>query len=93
MTDKATKAGTSSEKHWRALAAAIVVSAVKDYRMYRKKIRAGKELSPYDISEYQDIERFFLSSDFEFYTDMNGAELLEMLQNENTYVHTGSIID
>ena len=66
---------------WEELANAIVLQAVKDYRIARWRVRrfAHAKKSQATILE---CERFFRSGWFRLLTDLNGEELLKELRSE-----------
>lgn len=64
------------------LANAIVMQAVKDYRMARHKLcKRPKNADAKAMLE--DCERFFLSDWFETLTNVNGEIILKKLQQED----------
>ena len=66
---------------WEELANAVVMLAVKDYRLARWRIRRypGAKKSQDRIRE---CERFFRSQWFRVLTEINGEELIKQLRSE-----------
>lgn len=64
------------------LANAIVMQAVKDYRMARHKLRKRPKNADAKVM-LEGCERFFLSDWFENLTNVNGEIVLRKLQQEN----------
>ena len=64
------------------LANAIVMQAVKDYRMARHKLRKRPKNADAKVM-LEDCERFFLSDWFETLTNVNGESVLRKLQQED----------
>ena len=64
------------------LANAIVMQAVKDYRMARHKLRKCPKNADAKVM-LEDCERFFLSDWFETLTNVNGEIVLKKLQQED----------
>ena len=64
------------------LANAIVMQAVKDYRMARHKLRKRPKNADAKVM-LADCERFFLSDWFETLTNVNGEIVLKKLQQED----------
>ena len=63
------------------LAGAIILQAVKDYRMALEGLK--RHLSNYKLQYLKkDVERFFLSSWFVELTDLDGQTLMEQLRKE-----------
>ena len=63
------------------LANAIILQAVKDYRMALKSLKANSRNRTAQ-ADYADIERFFRSQWYSTLTDVNGEMLLLSLQKE-----------
>lgn len=64
------------------LANAIVMQAVKDYRMARHKLRKRPKNTDAKVM-LEDCERFFLSDWFENLINVNGEIVLRKLQQED----------
>ena len=64
------------------LANAIVMQAVKDYRMARHKLRKRPKNADAKVM-LEDCERFFFSDWFETLTNVNGEIVLKKLQQED----------
>ena len=79
----------ASDAQWQCLIEAIILSSVATYRKLRSKQRKGKELTPLEQEELQEIEKFFLGDWFAWLCDLDGAELLKQLQNETKRIKTG----
>lgn len=63
------------------LANAVVLQAVKDWRMAVKKLKRGKK--NYDAERIKEqTEEFFLSNRFSYFTLTDGRALLEKLKKE-----------
>ena len=69
------------EEGYRALANAIVLNAVKDWRFTVRKLRKRPRYEPAKLLK-QDCETFFLSELFTVLTDCDGTILLNKLQEE-----------
>ena len=82
----------ANDSHWSALANAIVIQAVYDYRRIRRKERAGIPLKRKEAKDKKRIQRFFIGSWFQELTDIDGFELLKKLDSETTYVQTRNYI-
>jgi len=63
------------------LANAIILHAVKDYRMARKKLKRNPKNKDAKLM-VEDCERFFCSDWFGQLTSVNGKMLLKKLQEE-----------
>ena len=60
------------------LANAIILQAVKDYRMVLKSLKANSR----NRTDKAEIERFFRSQWYSALTDVNGEMLIRSLQKE-----------
>lgn len=66
---------------YEALANAVVLQAVRDYRTAVKKIKRNRRNA--DAGQIKkECERFFLSDHFNTFTEMDGRELLRKLERE-----------
>ena len=63
------------------LANAIILQAVKDYRMALKGLKANPRNRPAKADK-DEIERFFRSQWYSALTDVNGEMLIRSLQKE-----------
>ena len=85
------------ENPWQALADAIIIQAVKDYRnrarmmkRIRGRLKKNKEMTPSELDyqaqrlqQKQDIaSNFFFSRWFSVLSDLDGYDLLDRLQRE-----------
>lgn len=66
---------------YEALANAVVLQAVKDWRDSVKKLNKGKRNASAE-SMKAECERFFTSSYFNTFTELDGNMLLNKLQSE-----------
>lgn len=82
----------ANDNNWLALANAIVIQAVYDYRRIRRKERAGIPLKCREVKDKRRIQRFFVGSWFQELTDIDGFELLKTLDAETVYVQTRNYI-
>lgn len=64
------------------IANAIVMQAVKDYRMARHKLRKRPKNADAKAM-IEDCEKFFLSEWFETLTNVNGESILRKLEQED----------
>ncbi len=67
--------------NWEDLANAIILQAVEDYRMARKRVRARPDQKVAQAT-IREVERFFKSWWFTQLTDVDGEMLLEKLRKE-----------
>ncbi len=67
--------------NYERLANAIIIQAVKDYRVALKGLKADKKNSA-ARSIKRKVERFFRSEWFEMLTDADGEKLLRSLKQE-----------
>ncbi len=71
------------EHQYELLSAAIVERALLDYRLARKNIRKN-----YDVAlareRIHDVEKFLKSAWFGMLSDLDGNELLELMEGELT---------
>lgn len=68
-----------------ALANAIIIQAVDDYREARKELkyhRLTKEERKIHNETLEEVEEFFLGDWFKDLTNLDGAKLFERLKNE-----------
>ena len=69
---------------YQALANAVILQAVKDYRDSRKKLARGRK--NYQAEQLKnECERFFKSGHFNIFTELNGKVLLSQLEKEAEY--------
>lgn len=66
---------------YQALENAVVVQAVKDYRDAVHKLSRGKKNMAAETMK-KECERFFKSSDFNIFTQLDGKVLLSQLERE-----------
>lgn len=66
---------------YQALGNAVVLQAVKDYREAVKKLSRGKKNTAAEQTK-NECERFFKSSHFNVFTELDGAVLLTQLEKE-----------
>ena len=66
---------------WEELANAIVLQAVKDYRIAGRRVRRFAHATK-SQARIRECERFFRSGWFRLLTDLNGEELLKELRSE-----------
>lgn len=64
------------------LANAIILSAVRDYRMARKKLKKRPKNEDAKLM-VEDCERFFCSEWFQVLSNIDGKALLERLKEED----------
>ena len=64
------------------LANAIILSAVKDYRIARKKLKKRPKNEDAKLM-VEDCERFFCSEWFQVLSNIDGKALLERLKEED----------
>ena len=66
---------------YEALGNAVVIQAVKDYREAVHKLSRGKKNTIAESTK-QECERFFQSSYFNVFTQLDGKALLSQLEKE-----------
>lgn len=66
---------------YQALGNAVVVQAVKDYRDAVHKLSRGKKNMAAETTK-KECERFFQSSHFNIFTQLDGKVLLSQLERE-----------
>lgn len=69
------------EDNYRALAEAIVVQAVKDYRSVLKRLKCGYDDKEF-IRQKRSLERFFSSEWFSVLTKIDGKALARKIREE-----------
>ena len=68
------------EENYKALANAIILQAVKDFRVAYKQMRRYPERTDSPAAnEVRSITRFFCSDYFQLLTDLDGSALLQKI--------------
>ncbi|MBQ9030130.1 MAG: hypothetical protein IJ106_01575 [Parasporobacterium sp.] len=67
--------------NYEALGNAVVIRAVKDYRMAGRRLMRHPE-DRLALSEMVKLEKFFLGPDFSMFTTMDGKYLVDRLREE-----------
>lgn len=68
-------------ENWERLAQAIILKAVEDYRVARRRVRRFPDQKGAQAT-IREVERFMLSDWFAQLTDVNGKYLLQRLKEE-----------
>lgn len=68
-------------ENWEALVSAIVLQAVDDYRVARRRVRRKPDQAEAQ-RRLREVERFFRSRWFRELTNLDGAEILNELKRE-----------
>ena len=69
------------QQNWEALAQAIILQAVEDYRKCRRKVR--RKPNQFEAQKMiREVERFFRSKWFKQLSEADGNMILEQLKKE-----------